>query len=147
MKKISKEAVKKLLMKVLRFIANPRLLLCWLVAWMITNGWSYVFFAVGTWLNIRWMTVVGGAWLTFLWLPISPEKIATTAIAIALLRWWFPNDQQTLAVLRDAYEKTKQAFKLKKAEKAARKAEKEAHKAGDSKKADSDTTGSADSEL
>ena len=60
------------------------------------------------------MTVVGGAYLTFLWLPISPEKIATCAIAIALLRWLFPDDQNTLAVLRDLYGKAKAAAGKKK---------------------------------
>ena len=64
-------------------------------------------FGLGTWLNIHWMIVVAGGYLAFLWLPVSPEKIVTVAIAIALLRLLFPNDQKTLAVLRELREKAR----------------------------------------
>ena len=109
--------MKQKLKKIVQFVLNPRLLLCVGIAWMITNGWSYIVFAVGTYFGIGWMTAVGGAYLAFLWLPISPEKIVTFAIALALLRWFFPNDQKTLAVLKDLYEKAKAVVKQKKAEK------------------------------
>ena len=110
------QKLKILLQKIIRFIANPRLLLCLAVAWMITNGWSYVLFALGTWRSIPWMVSVGGAYLAFLWLPVSPEKLATVAIAMALLRWLFPNDQQTLGVLREMGDKLKENIKKKKTE-------------------------------
>lgn len=109
--------MKQKLKKILQFIMNPRLLLCVGIAWMITNGWSYIAFSVGTYFGIGWMAAVGGAYLTFLWLPISPEKIVTFAIALALLRWFFPKDQKTLAVLKDLYEKAKAVVKRKKEEK------------------------------
>ena len=109
-----KRVVKEKLKKILWFVLNPRLLLCVAVAWLITNGWSYILFAVGSYLEIGWMTAVAGAYLAFLWLPISPEKVATFAIAIALLRFLFPNDQKTLAVLRDLYAKAKQAVGARK---------------------------------
>ena len=97
------------LKKTLQFIGNPRLLLCLALGWLITNGWSYIMFGIGTYLEINWMVAVSGAYLAFLWLPISPEKLVTFAIAIALLRWLFPGDQKTLAVLHRWYEKTKAA--------------------------------------
>ncbi|MBQ9762004.1 MAG: hypothetical protein IJV82_02895 [Oscillospiraceae bacterium] len=100
--------------KIIQFIANPRLLLCYGMAWFITNGWSYVFFVLGSALGIGWMTAVGSAYLAFLWLPISPEKIVTLAITIALLRWLFPNDQKTLAIMKESYAKLKAALKRKK---------------------------------
>lgn len=106
--------MKEKLKKILQFFANPRLLFCIAIAWMITNGWSYIMMGIGTYWGITWMTVVAGAYLTFLWLPISPEKVVTFAIAIALLRWLFPNDQKTLAVLKDLYEKAKRAISKKK---------------------------------
>ncbi len=93
--------------KVLQFIANPRLLMCIAIAWFITNGWSYVMLGIGTYYKIEWMMTVSGAYLAFLWLPVSPEKIVTFAIAIALLRLLFPNDQKTLAILKRFYEKAK----------------------------------------
>ena len=104
---------KRLLLKIVQFILNPRLLLCFGIAWMITNGWSYVMLAVGTWLGVTWMIAVASAYLTFLWLP-SPEKIATCAIAIVLLRILFPHDKYTLGVLQDMRDKAIHAFKSRK---------------------------------
>ena len=40
--------MKDKLKKVIRFITNPRLLLCVAIAWLITNGWSYILFGVGS---------------------------------------------------------------------------------------------------
>lgn len=100
--------------KAIQFITNPRLLLCVAIAWFITNGWSYILFGVGSYFGIHWMVAVAGSYLAFLWLPISPEKIVTFAIAIALLRLLFPNDQKTLVVLKKFYEKAKNVIKGKK---------------------------------
>lgn len=102
------------LRKILRFIANPRLLLCIAIAWLITNGWSYILFGLGTYFDISWMTTVAGAYIAFLWLPISPEKIVTFAISLVLLRLLFPNDQKTLAVLKEMLEKAKSALRSRK---------------------------------
>lgn len=96
----TKERIQKAAKKLVRFLLNPRLLLCLFIAWMITNGWSYAFFAIGMLLKINWMRVVGGAYMGLLWLPFTPEKLLTVLIAIGLLRLFFPRDQQTLGVLR-----------------------------------------------
>ena len=113
--------MKEKIKKIVQFFANPRLLLCVGIAWLITNGWSYILMGIGTYWQISWMTVIAGAYLAFLWLPISPEKIVTFAIALALLRWLFPNDQKTLAVLKNLYDKAKNAVSKKKAEHDAKK--------------------------
>ena len=112
------DKLKQNLKKTVQFIANPRLILCFMIGWMITNGWSYILFGLGTYLGIEWMIAVGGAYMALLWLPFTPEKIITCAIAIALLRWLFPNDKKTLAVLRGWYEKAKAAFHARKERKA-----------------------------
>ncbi len=116
--------MKAKLKKILQFFANPRLLLCLGLAWMITNGWSYVLVILGTWLEIGWMVTVGAAYLAFLWLPVSPEKLVTFAIAIGLLRWLFPNDQKTLAILKNSYAKLKAVIKEKKEKRAQKKQQK-----------------------
>lgn len=102
------------LKRVLQFFLNPRFMLCFGVGWMITNGWSYLLLALGTWLQNGWMIGISTAYLAFLWLPVSPEKLVTVTIAIFLLRWWFPGDQKTLAILKGAYEKLKAAVKKRK---------------------------------
>ena len=107
-KKITKEKIKHYVKKIFQFILNPRFLVCFGIGWMITNGWSYVLFAVGTLLDIEWMVIVSSAYLAFLWLPISPEKLVTLAIAIILLKFLFPNDKKTLGVLQDLHKKAKE---------------------------------------
>lgn len=83
-----------------RFFLNPRLLLCLFIAWMITNGWSYLMFGVGMLMKINWMRVVGATYMGMLWLPFTPEKIITVLLAIALMRLIYPRDRHTLGVLR-----------------------------------------------
>lgn len=107
MKKPEKGWLKRIVVTFLQFILNPRLLLCFGIAWMITNGWSYVFLGLGLWLDIEWLTAVGGAYLAFLWLPVSAEKVVTVAISMALLRWLFPKDEKTLGLLRKLHAKLK----------------------------------------
>ena len=114
------------LKKTLQFIANPRLIMCFMIGWVITNGWSYIMFGLGTYYGVEWMVAVSGAYLAFLWLPVSPEKIVTCAIAIALLRWLFPGDQKTLAVLHGWYDKAKNAIHARKERKTAEKQAKDA---------------------
>lgn len=105
------EKTKQTCKKIIQFILNPRLLLCVGFAWLITNGWSYILLSIGTYFRIEWMIAVASAYLAFLWLPISPEKIATAAIAIALLRFLFPQDKKTLAVLSEMLKKAKNSLK------------------------------------
>ena len=120
---MKKDWFKRLLVKALQFILNPRLLLCFGIAWMITNGWSYIALAVGTWLQIPWMIAIATAYLTILWLP-SPEKILTCAIAIILLRILFPRDKYTLGVLQEMKRAAIDAFKNRKEKKKSKKQDK-----------------------
>ena len=108
------ERIIEKLKKLIQFILNPRFLLCFGLAWMITNGWCYIFIGVGSYYDIGWMFYVGTTYLAFLWLPITPEKIVTIPLAIAVLKVFFPKDQQTLAVLEQMYQKAKDALKGKK---------------------------------
>ena len=122
-----KEKFKNFIKKAVQFLLNPRLLLCFGLGWMITNGWSYILFVLGTWLKIGWMVAVSGAYLTFLWLPISPEKIITVAIAMWLMKVLFPNDTKTLGVLREMYAKLKTAIAVKRTEHRDKKNKEEPH--------------------
>lgn len=101
-----KEKLCATLKKWLLFFLNPRLLLCLLLGWMLTNGWSYLFAAFGS----GWVRAVGLAWLAFLWFPFTPEKIVTVALAILFLRLLFPHDEKTLAVLREEYARARRAI-------------------------------------
>ena len=113
--------IKQKLKTILQFIINPRLLLCFGVGWMITNGWAYILFATGSYFQIAWMITLSGTYLAFLWFPFSMEKIVTFAIAILLMQWWFPHDTKTLGALKTLRQKTIDLVKRKKKEKAERK--------------------------
>ena len=96
----TREGLREMARRWARFLLNPRLLLCLVIAWMITNGWSYVMFGLGMLMKIHWMRVVGGAYMSFLWWPFTPEKLVTVVLAIGLMRLLYPRDRRTLGVLR-----------------------------------------------
>ncbi|MDO5439574.1 MAG: hypothetical protein Q4F09_06095 [Erysipelotrichaceae bacterium] len=89
------------LKKILVFLARPRFLLCFGLAWMLTNGWAYLFVLLGPALHLPFLTTVGGGYLALLWLPFTPEKLLTVAIAVRLLKLFFPEDRETLRQLLD----------------------------------------------
>ena len=111
-----KESTKNRIQKIIQFILNPRFLFCFGLAWMITNGWCYIFIGVGTFYDIEWMFYVGTTYLAFLWLPFTPEKIITIPLAIAFLKAFFPKDEKTLGILRDMFGKIKAKAKKTKKE-------------------------------
>lgn len=57
-----------------------------ILAWFITNGWSYAAVVVGTKFNITWLTWLGGVWISLLWFPLTIEKPITIFIAGLLYR-------------------------------------------------------------
>lgn len=95
MKRIKKK-IKYIIKVIFSFIFNPRLLLCFGLAWLITNGWAYVALFLGTMFDITWLSTVAGTYITLLWFPATPEKILTIIISIFLLKLIFPNDTRTL---------------------------------------------------
>jgi hypothetical protein len=106
--------IKEIVKKTLRLVFNPRFLLCFGLAWIVTNGWSYILLAVGALCEIGWMMAVAGAYMAFLWLPFTPEKLLTLALAILLLRWLFPHDEKTLGVLREMRDRLKNKHRARK---------------------------------
>ena len=95
-----KKALRSLLRKTAALLTNPRLAFCLGAAWFITNGWAYVFSALGMYFDIDWMLALGTGYLAIIWMPFTPEKALTAIIAILLLRILFPKDKQTLNALK-----------------------------------------------
>ncbi|MBQ2933059.1 MAG: hypothetical protein IJE02_00410 [Clostridia bacterium] len=106
---------------ILEFCLNPRLILCFGIAWIITNGWAYITLAISTWLRIGWLMAISGGYLAALWVPFTPEKIITLIIAIFLLKRLFPNDKKTLEKLYNMKEKAKEEIKKLKAKRKSKK--------------------------
>ena len=107
---MDKDKINNIIKTAVSFILNPRLLLCFGIGWMITNGWSYVLLGIGTFCEIGWMIAVSSTYLALLWIPFTPEKIITFAIAILLMKWLFPRDEKTLGILRNFHAKAKEQF-------------------------------------
>lgn len=93
-----------------KLLLNWRFLVCFGLAWMITNGWSYLFIVLGRIWNLAWMVWIGTTYLAFLWLPFTVEKVITIAIAIFLVRKLFKKHrvelEEDLKKISDADEKT-----------------------------------------
>ncbi len=121
MKETVKEKIKYWAKTVVEFILNPRLLLCFGLAWIITNGWAYITAAIAMWLKLEWLAAVAGGYLAALWIPFTPEKIITVIIAIFLLKLLFPNDKKTLQKLHNMKEKAKEEIKKLKIKRKAKK--------------------------
>ena len=52
------------------------------IAWVITNGWSYLAVLFGWLFNIGWLFTIGVGYQAFLWLPFTIEKPITFAIGV-----------------------------------------------------------------
>lgn len=96
--------------KLAGFIFNPRFLLCYGLAWLLTNGWAYISTVLGAYFKMEWLVVLASSYLALIWLPFTPEKIITVGIAIVLLRLLFPKDEKSVCVLRDMYSQAKENF-------------------------------------
>ena len=107
---MNKSKLKKKIRSAAEFLFNPRLLLCLAAGWFITNDWSYVLLVLGTLLHNAIMIAVATGYLTFLWIPFTPEKIVTVAIAIFLLKLIFPSDTRTLGKLHALRDKIRKDF-------------------------------------
>lgn len=95
------QRIKPTVKKWVMFAINPKLLICFGIAWFITNGWSYLALGLGVYFDIDWLTALAGAYLGILWIPFTPEKILTLIISFALLKLLFPRDEKTLAILNE----------------------------------------------
>jgi hypothetical protein len=71
---------------IIKYIKDPMLFLSFLIAWMITNGWAYIFIGVGAYLDIKWMSAIGTGYVAFLWLPCTPEKLITVPISVFIYK-------------------------------------------------------------
>lgn len=84
----------------LRAVTNPHLLISLALAWFLTNGWAYCALGAGAYFDIGWLRNIGTVYIGLLWLPGTPEKLVTFALAMLLLRLFFPEDTRTLAMVR-----------------------------------------------
>lgn len=77
--------MKKLLYKIWSWTKpylTPKMFISFGIAWLITNGWCYIFITLGPILGWKWMTIAGSTWAVILWLPFTVEKPITFAIAL-----------------------------------------------------------------
>ena len=63
-KLLSREKLKNTLHTILEFLFNPPLLICLGIAWLITNGWSYIVFTLGVYFDVPLMIGIASAYIT-----------------------------------------------------------------------------------
>lgn len=93
---------------------NIKFCISFFLAWMITNGWSYIALALGTYFKIKWLITIAGSYQAFLWMPWTPEKLITIPIAIGIHKILFKKDFNNLHNLIKMYEREKKKTMLKK---------------------------------
>jgi hypothetical protein len=106
-----KKKIAKALNNAKNFILNPHLVICFLIAWIITNGWAYVALGVGTYYEYKWLAAIAATYLAILWSPLCAEGILTFLIAIFLMQKLFPNDERTLKFIKVYYRRYKSKLK------------------------------------
>lgn len=81
---------------------------CLLISWLITNGWAYVFAALGPVLGWSWMTVAGSAWIAILWMPWTLEKPLITIPLACLIYRLIYREKFVKKVVNDVNRQTKE---------------------------------------
>ena len=66
---------------------RPTMFISFGIAWMITNGWSYLLIAIGH----GWLRVIAITYAGILWFPLTPEKLITIPLALWLQKIIFVN--------------------------------------------------------
>lgn len=112
----------KWLWKYLKPFTNPRFLISFGLAWMITNGAWYVFAFVPIKILPDWLIWFSRSYIALLYGP-TPEKLITIPLAIFFHTLIFKNDKNTREQLDEMYaqaksdwSKFKSKFKCKKKE-------------------------------
>ncbi len=90
---------------------NLKYLLSFGIAWMITNGWSYLGFAFSMLFNIEWLKVVSSTYIAFLYFPFTFEKLITIPLSIFFQEKLFPNDIKLHIELLKMHIQAKNDFK------------------------------------
>ena len=97
--------MKRKMCALLSYLLDPHFLVCFLLAWMITNGWAYLFMIFGMVFQCVSLAGIASAYITFLWLPCTPEKILTFFIASKLMKKLYPEDEKAARLLETLREK------------------------------------------
>lgn len=102
--------MKKIWLHILTYIkpfTNPRFLISFGLAWLITNGIWYVFAFVPIKLLPDWLVWFSRSYIAFIYLPWTPEKLITIPMAIFFHLKLFRRDDKTHKQLEDMYKQAK----------------------------------------
>lgn len=102
-----KDRIKKLLYDIYKFVIDWRMAISFVIAWMITNGWAYIFIGVGTFLEMKWMSAIGAGYVAILWLPCTPEKLITIPLSVFIKKLLFrkhtKNEEEKKELVNNGY--------------------------------------------
>lgn len=86
--------IKNVINKVYKFLTDWRMAVSFLIAWMITNGWAYLFILFGSLFKIKWMFGIGTGYVALLWLPCTPEKLITIPLSVFIKKILFKKEKE-----------------------------------------------------
>lgn len=85
---------------------NWRFLISYSIPFMLVNGWAWVGVFLFPYIK-NWFTITSVSWMTFLWMPFTPEKLFTIPFAIWIHTQLFKNDPHTKQQLERMYTEAK----------------------------------------
>ena len=98
------------LKSLLKPFLHLKFFISYLLAYFITNAWSYVGLGIGIAFKITWLTSLCSAYVAFLYLPFTMEKIVTIPLAIFFQTKLFPKDEKLHQELTEMYRIVKREF-------------------------------------
>lgn len=81
---------------------NWRFLVSYSVPFMLINGWAWIGVFLFPYYK-NWFTIASVSWMTFLWMPFTPEKLVTIPMAIWIHTLIFKHEKRTRAMLDQMY--------------------------------------------
>lgn len=69
---------------------KPTLLVSFLLAWMLTNGWAYLLSVIGHGV----VRTIALSYVGILWLPFTPEKLITIPLALLIQKKLFIKERE-----------------------------------------------------
>lgn len=75
---------------------KPTMFISSLIAWLVTNGWSYILLATAT----GWLRTLAITYVSLLWMPFTPEKLITIPLAFYIQKKLFVELPKRLKIIR-----------------------------------------------
>lgn len=94
--------MKKIIKKIWTYIRpflDWRFLVSYFIPFMLINGWAWIGSILLPIIGPNWFTIAATTWLTWLWLPWTPEKLVTIPIALWIHKLLFGKTNEKMQLM------------------------------------------------